>query len=425
MSILSISLSIPIAALGHAKRSWAPTMNVSGSGRPRPQDGTAAVETRRADTKQARSASGSVIAGLLIAGLSGCAGGVSISPSVATTATTSPAASSTPSAAASALEVPILAGWSIVRTFEVPDSGAIAYGGGSLWVTSVKEDENGDRTGKLNQVDPETGELIATIEDVFGGFPAVGEGALWLITAERRQSVIRVEFPTREVSEFKTSSGEDPTPEAVVVTPGAVWVGNNHEGTVAKVSPDTLEVVKTIRLTEPGAFGVRGKAATDETSVWFGISRTGEIVRIDAASAQEVSRIRLPMVDHPNAPPDLNPSDLSAPEQLVVVGNRLYASTHDHIYVIDISQVGKERIVADLPIGQFFGPALDVGGDVVWALTPEPLSLYRLDTTTNTIGGRLPIDIKANPFGLAPGLTVVGDKVWVRVPDHLIEIGLG
>jgi hypothetical protein len=129
------------------------------------------------------------------------------------------------------------------------------------------------------------------------------------------------------------------------------------------------------------------------------------------------------MVDHPAAPPDWNPSDLSVPEQLVVVDKYLYASTFDHIYVVDISQVGNERIIVDLPIGHY-PPALDVGGDIVWALTSEPLALYQLDTTTHTITGRLPIDVKADTLGLGPGLAVVGDKVWVRVPDHLIEIGI-
>jgi DNA-binding beta-propeller fold protein YncE len=242
--------------------------------------------------------------------------------------------------------------------------------------------------GEIYRIDPASGKTTATVEHARGGFPTAGLGAIWLVNAEFGQTVTRVDLETLRTDRFRTSTTDDPVPEAVVVAHGNVWVGNNHDGTVAVVDPTTLTATRTIRLTEPGGFGVRGKAATDGTSVWFGISRTGEIVRIDAATATEVSRIRLPQVPHAHLPEGLAATDASVPEQLVVVGDRLYASTVNHLYAIDISAIGNERIVADLTVDDPAATIItsDEHGDL-WALVRGPIRLVHIDPATSDVLG--------------------------------------
>ena len=192
------------------------------------------------------------------------------------------------------------------------------------------------------------------------------------------------------------------------------------------VDPATLTVTRTIRLTEPGGFGVRGKAATDGTSVWFGISRTGEIVRIDAATATEVSRIRLPQVPHTHLPEGLAATDASVPEQLVVVGDRLYASTVDHLYSIDVSKTGSERIVADLALDSSTATIITPGdGGDLWALVTGPARLLRIDAATADLLGALRVDLHdggpTKPVSGRADLVAGGGSVWIRVPDGVIR----
>ena len=288
--------------------------------------------------------------------------------------------STTPPLALPGTSVPIgsarpLTDWVVGRTLAAPGMGTAVFADGAVWAVDRKDGGfTGDvPNGDIYRIDPASGKTTATVEHARGGFPTVGLGAIWLVNAEFGQTVTRVDLKTLKADRFRTSTTEDPVPEAVVVAHGNVWVGNNHDGTVAVVDPATLTVTRTIRLTEPGGFGVRGKAATDGTSVWFGISRTGEIVRIDAATATEVSRIRLPQVPHTHLPEGLAATDASVPEQLVVVGDRLYASTVNHLYAIDISTIGSERIVADLAVDDPAATVITPGehGDL-WALVRGP-----------------------------------------------------
>jgi YVTN family beta-propeller protein len=239
--------------------------------------------------------------------------------------------------------------------------------------------------------------------------------------------VTRVDLKTLKADRFRTSTTEDPAPEAIVVAHGNVWVGNNHDGTVAVVDPATLTVTRTIRLAEPGGFGVRGKAATDGTSVWFGISRTGEIVRIDATTGTEVSRIRLPQVPHTQLPDGMALTDASVPEQLVVVGDRLYASTVNHLYAIDVSKAGSERIVADLAVSDPSATVITAGdGGDLWALVRGPDRLLRIDAATANLLGALPVDLHdSGPTDQVSGaadMTAGAGSVWIRIPDSVIEV---
>lgn len=354
-----------------------------------------------------------------------------MSPSPAASATDT--LSTTPPLALPPTSVPLgtarpLTGWVVGRTLAAPGMGFAVFADGAVWAVDRKDGGfTGDvPNGDIYRIDPASGKTTGRVEHARGGFPTVGLGAIWLINAEFGQTATRVDLKTLKADRFRTSTTEDPVPEAVAVAQGNVWVGNNHDGTVAVVDPATLTVTRTIRLTEPGGFGVRGKAATDGTSVWFGISRTGEIVRIDAATATEVSRIRLPQVPHTHLPEGLAATDASVPEQLVVVGDRLYASTVDHLYSIDVSKTGSERIVADLAVDSSTATIITPGEDGdLWVLLGGPSRLIRIDSATADVLGTLPVDLPAGPVDQVSGpadMVAGAGSVWIRVPDGVIQV---
>ena len=374
----------------------------------------------------------------------GCGSGVG---GPATSASASPAATSSPTASSptaqptgnafsstSALalpgeSVPIgfapkLSDWVVGRQLAAPGWGRRSSPTGALWVVNRKDGGfTGDMpNGEIYRIDPSSGRTIATVEHARGGFPTAGLGAIWLVNAEFGQTVTRVDLETLKTDRFRTSTTDDPVPEAVVVAHDNLWVGNNHDGTVAVVDPTTLTVTRTIRLTEPGGFGVRGKAATDGISVWFGISRTGEIVRIDAATATEASRIRLPQVPPRTCPTGWRRQMRLSRNRWSAIGDRLYVSTVNHLYAIDISTIGSERIVADLTVDDPAATVIsaDQHGDL-WALARGPLRLAHIDPVTSALLGVMSVDVGDElHFDPATGpadMVAGAGSVWIRVPD--------
>jgi hypothetical protein len=381
----------------------------------------------------ARTAGGAFLSAFLVAACGIGTPGVGQSPTPVPPGGSLEESRRTPSRSATPSGVPELAGWHVARTIDVPGNGCMTYGAGALWVVDRADGGfTGDLpNGDIYKVDPETGETLARIEHARGCFPTVGEGGLWLINAEFGQTVTRIDLETNEVTRFRSSDSEDPVPEAVVTTPGAVWVGNNHDGTVAKADAKTLKVLKTIRVVpsaSDGGGGVRGGATTDGTSVWFPVTDTREIVRIDAQSAEIVSRMELPIVEHPDRPAtaDITDERLSAPVYLLVVGDRLYASSASHVYAIDISNPGAERIVADIPVEGWLVPVIgfsDRDSQTLWALQSEPTVLLKIDLAINRVVGRLLIPTAPDRTGLLQAqLAVLPDAIWLRVPGQMIEL---
>lgn len=76
--------------------------------------------------------------------------------------------------------------------------------------------------------------------------PVVGEGAVWVPSAIAANALFRVDLATGAVTRIATGPSNDEWPITAAVTPGAVWVGNHHGGTVARVDPRTNAVVASI-----------------------------------------------------------------------------------------------------------------------------------------------------------------------------------
>ena len=87
--------------------------------------------------------------------------------------------------------------------------------------------------------------------------------------------------------------------------------------------------------------------------------------------------------------------------------------------MFDISTIGQERIVADIPTG-LWPPVLTVGDDGdVWSFLDEPAALFRIDAETAKVVGRVPLDI---PDGSFRDLTAGGGSLWVRLDGSLVEV---
>jgi DNA-binding beta-propeller fold protein YncE len=135
----------------------------------------------------------------------------------------------------------------VVDRIPVGSPTGVAFGQGSVWVTS-------SGTGKLSRVDPRTGEVAARIEVGRGATDVAvdeGSGAVWVASGgfflgegSEHNKLSRVDAATdRVVAEIPIAAHE---PEGgafrVAVGEGAVWA-QGVSGGLFKVDPETNEVV--------------------------------------------------------------------------------------------------------------------------------------------------------------------------------------
>lgn len=115
---------------------------------------------------------------------------------------------------------------------------AIAYGEGSVWVTSVHD-------GMVQRIDPVTLASVARI--AVGGRPvsiAVGAGAVW-VGRQQAGMVDRIDPQTNSVTASFPVGGE---PGQIVVSHDAVWVLNHADQSLARIDPATNEVDAIVQL---------------------------------------------------------------------------------------------------------------------------------------------------------------------------------
>jgi hypothetical protein len=309
----------------------------------------------------------------------------------------------------------------VARSLDVPGAGPITFGDGSLWVVSKpdwgltrgpEELKDGVPVGELLQIDEHSGKVVGRAPGAVGGFPAFGAGAVWLCTlAGGLQVVSRVDAQTLAVRRFHASHAEEPESEALVVARGSLWVGNNWAGEIAQVDPSTLKVVHELRVGDGEVTGPRGMAATDGRSVWFPLSSSAEIVRIDASTGDELSRIDLPdgYIDG-----------------IEVANGTLYIAAGQGLFLYDVRDSIAQTFVARAPMT--WGNAVRYGFGSLWLIrgpragTPSdpgpstgPSELLQLDPESLDVTGRMTLDD-------ATALTIGDEGVWLRQKGKLFEI---
>jgi YVTN family beta-propeller protein len=175
------------------------------------------------------------------------------------------------------------------RLYEGDD---VALGTGSVWTAD---------SGFVTRVDPSTGRIRAVIPvGISISGDAVGEGAVWAIGG---LGIVRIDPRTNEIVATipvaQNVTGGGPSPTALAVGDGAVWVANRFvarsgffssgkRGTVSRIDTKTNAVVATIPVGhEP--FGI----GAGDGAVWVANRTDFTVSRIDPRTNRVVATIRI------------------------------------------------------------------------------------------------------------------------------------
>jgi YVTN family beta-propeller protein len=155
--------------------------------------------------------------------------------------------------------------------------GAIASGGGYLWVADAAE-------GTVSRIDRDLG-VVQRIDvgDSVDGL-AFGRRSIWATDANVGQ-LVQIDAETAKVVQrFRVGNG----PAAVAAGDEAVWVANRIDGTLSRLDLATAKVAKPIAIgSAPAAIALGGG------SVWVTDEDAGTVLRLDPASGKIVRSIRV------------------------------------------------------------------------------------------------------------------------------------
>jgi YVTN family beta-propeller protein len=129
----------------------------------------------------------------------------------------------------------------VVQRFSIgADPFAIAWGFGSLWVTSYFNDPQ-----EVLRVDPTSGRVLAAISGpAMGGTGiVVGAGAVW-VAATYAGTLARIDPATNTIT---ATVPVESYPLALAAGDGSVWVRNEDSSSVSRVDPATGRVTATVR----------------------------------------------------------------------------------------------------------------------------------------------------------------------------------
>jgi ligand-binding sensor domain-containing protein len=162
----------------------------------------------------------------------------------------------------------------------------IAYGEGAVWVVTA------DRTG-LVRIDAASNR-VETVVDLTGlGFPivehlwvAAGEGAVWLVS---ETSVVQIDPRTNAIVGAPMVVGEEVVTFAV--GEGTLWTGSHDDGVIARVDATANAVVATVEA----GFEVHGLAVADG-SAWVLDEHGFAVVELDPATNLLGTRIPIGFV---------------------------------------------------------------------------------------------------------------------------------
>ena len=174
------------------------------------------------------------------------------------------------------------------QTIKLPGAPSdVAYGDGSVWVTSEGPVSLG---GSLLRLDPATSRVLDRIR--LPGVTdysqiAVGAGAVW-VSDSGKSNVYRVDPRTDRVVATVHVGG---SPVNIAAGAGGVWVDDDSSGCLDKISPLTDRLVARIKLPDSA-----GPVAVAGGSVWMIETLDGQgqsILRINPASDKISKRVPL------------------------------------------------------------------------------------------------------------------------------------
>jgi peptide/nickel transport system substrate-binding protein len=249
--------------------------------------------------------------------------------------------------------------------------GAIAAGGGFLWVASEE--------GTVSRVDPETRAVQTLAGQGSASGIAHGGGSVWVTNFdERTVTQIRPDSLT-EVQTVDVGNG----PAAVAVGEGAVWVANTIDWTVSRFDLAEGAVTETIPVgASPVDIAVGGEA------VWVASEATGTVLRLDPRSGSVVQAVNV----------GNGPTGIAVGEGDVWVANR-------HDGTISRIDPTTNSVTATARVGA--APSAVVAGEgAVWVANAGDGTIVRVDPNASRIDETVSIESSPNALALA------ADSVW-------------
>jgi DNA-binding SARP family transcriptional activator/ABC-type branched-subunit amino acid transport system substrate-binding protein/streptogramin lyase len=262
-------------------------------------------------------------------------------------------------------------------------------------------------------LDPDSGEVVSRVP--LGTTPsrvAVGNGAVWVLDADDR-TISRIDSETRTVRTFSTSA----TPTDVAVSDGAVWIANAPTdprsnaavdwlpASISRLDPESGRVVDTVKLRPapgghiPNVFPGTSvqQIAVSADGVWV-INRDLSVTRIDPVSNRVVARIE-----------DVKAVNVAAGD------GEVWVAEEEGLVEID---TGTNEVAGRIPMDTGFLSSLAVGGGAVWVADPEGGTVWRVDTGAKP--NRRPVELDTWVSGVAFG----EGAVWAtnEVTDTLYRI---
>jgi DNA-binding beta-propeller fold protein YncE len=172
-----------------------------------------------------------------------------------------------------------------------PDSPvvSVAIGEQGVWATGWRGASPEAAEGVLLRIDPDTNEIAQTIELPLRprGLAIDDSGAIW-VSSHIDNSVVGVDSESGSV----LATLEIEHPWAIALSPDALWVANNDDGSLTQIDLATTEVVETFMT---GAWMIPNiKYGAD--ALWlsnFNPEAVGEVQRIDPATGEPIARIAM------------------------------------------------------------------------------------------------------------------------------------
>lgn len=292
------------------------------------------------------------------------------------------------------------AGASIVAKVAVPKDGPLTLGLGSVWVNDREGGEinNGVPAGTLYRIDPQSVAVTDVIPHVLGGQSAVvANGSVWLPAFELNR-LMRVDPGSHSVIAIVTGPSDDEGPDSAGATPGAIWVGNHHGGTIARIDSQTNALAATIPVMTPGQSGPQSLVTDGSGDVWFSSGRQAFVWRIDAATNAITSKTTI--------------ADNACGLVLDNTGFWYHGCAKSNVLVHVNSQTGAQTTVKTP--GSITDEAVGLGS--VWAVTAQPSALVRIDPQSNKVVGSLALHAGDGAIRIGEG------AIWVRVVGTLFKV---
>jgi streptogramin lyase len=220
---------------------------------------------------------------------------------------------------------------------------ALVEADGALWAGSAFDG--------MVRIDPGANEVVARVRGQFGDL-ALGFGSLWATTFNHK--VRRIDSTTGAVIEtIAVGSGRTDERSWITIDDAqqAVWVGVGDGTTVYRIDPRTNEIVATLDQT-----GDDPRVVTAGGSVWILSNVDGELQRVD-------TDVNLPVE---GSEIELSKADFCAPRS-APSGKIWFACSDGLLYQFDAVS-GYVLAVFDLSEGRGFGAAGGIGfdGSFVW-----------------------------------------------------------